>query len=146
MAFKVCFWHKTFFVGLEINFVRIQACKDFPCLQEFSGHQCRCVRYIVISRMFYLAVVGILNIRLRLLNRLLLVLLQDGRGDEGLDLPLEHIHVAGVVLVFERTFHLGSVGVLDCGGQTEPEENMKEEKMERKEGRVLLAECVETLP
>ena len=102
-------------------FVSIEACKNFPGLQEFSRQQCRRVRFIVISRMFYLAVVGILNIRLCLLNRLLLVLLEDGRGDEGLDLPLEHLHVAGVVFVLERTFHLGSVGVLNCGGQTEPE-------------------------
>ena len=75
--------------------------------------------------MFYLAVKGILDIRLRFLNRLLLVLLQDGRGDEGLDLPLEHVHVAGVVLVLERTFHLRGVGVLNRGSQTEPEDRFR---------------------
>ena len=91
-------------------FVSIEACKNFPGLQEFSRQQCRRVRFILISlRMFYLAVEGILNIRLCLLNGLLLVLLEDGWGDEGLDLPLEHIHVAGVVFVFERTLHLRSV-------------------------------------
>merc|ERR1712223_1889809 len=73
-----------------------------------------------------LAMEGILNIRLRLLDRLLLVLLQHGRGDQSLDLPLQHLHVARVVLVLERAFHLRSVRMLDCCGQTK------------------LAECVET--
>ena len=75
--------------------------------------------------MFYLAVVGILYIRLRLLHGLLLVLLKDGGRDEGLDFPLEHVHVAGVVLVLERTFHLRGVGVLDRGSQTEPEDRFR---------------------